>query len=192
MNEYANGIVLGKGLHRHDGNLYFSDIYGNAVDCETEPKRDKRIREGLIAPNGIAVTPDGKTLIVADTFSKVFFAFVLDENGTLHGRRLWAKLSSGPDGIFLDEEECVWAALPNERKVARIEEDGKILENNFAQRNAALLRDGRRSAENVVYHHRSRAQGTFSRRTQGFRRSAAKKASRIVCVTVGVSGAGAP
>ena len=154
--------------------------------------KDEKVCEGLMAPNGIAVTPDGKTLIVADTFQKALFAFVLDENGTPHGRRLWAKLSSGPDGICLDEDGCVWAALPNEKKVARIEEGGKILEEILLNETPLCCGLGGEARKTLFIVTVPAHSELSADELSGFDAQRQKKASRILCTPVGVSGAGAP
>lgn len=126
------------------GNVYVG-AYGFAMQHYRGGKADgwvfhispngtvQKVCEGLQAPNGMVVTPDCKTLIVADTFKKQLIAYTLDENGLPKEERVWAELSSGPDGICLDRAGAVWAALPNESKVARIEEGGKITRELFFQ-----------------------------------------------------------
>lgn len=83
---------------------------------------------GLATPNGMAITPDGKTLIVAESIEGRLTAFDLDEDGLLSGRRPWAKLPGGamPDGICMDGEGAVWVALPFEKSVIRVMEGGSV------------------------------------------------------------------
>ena len=199
MKEYVNGIVWGEGLRWYDGNLYFSDIYGQTVYRAAENKKeiviklgdmpsglgflqdgsmlivsggqkkilrlqegaahvyadfsddcvglndmavdakghayigaygfeiqhyrggkaegwlyhispsgkDEKVCEGLMAPNGIAVTPNGKTLIVADTFQKALFAFVLDENGKVDYNKLKPVLFEMPTYSYLRTGEMI-------------------------------------------------------------------------------------
>lgn len=87
-----------------------------------------KVCEGLLSPNGIIVTDGEKQLIVADTFRKQLIAYDLNEAGTPINGLVWARLPAGPDGICYDREGCIWAALPNIAKVARIQKDGLILE----------------------------------------------------------------
>lgn len=64
-------------------------------------------------PNGMVLTPDGKTLIVADSTGGVLRAFDVAEDGSLSNQRVWADLrGSMPDGICLDADNCVWVAAP--------------------------------------------------------------------------------
>ena len=67
--------------------------------------------EDLAFPNGMVVTPDGRTLIVAESFNGRITAFDIASDGSLSNRRLWAQLEGqGGDGICLDSEGAVWVA----------------------------------------------------------------------------------
>ena len=64
-------------------------------------------------PNGSVITPDGRTLIVAETFGLRLTAFTIADDGSLHDRRVWADLGfRAPDGICLDADGHVWVANP--------------------------------------------------------------------------------
>jgi sugar lactone lactonase YvrE len=66
---------------------------------------------GLHFPNGMAITSDGRTLIVAETLSACLTAFDIDAHGQLSNRRVWAPLGPrAPDGICLDADGNVWVA----------------------------------------------------------------------------------
>ena len=85
--------------------------------------------DGLFCPNGSVITPDGRTLIVAETFAFRLTAFDIAPDGTLSRRRVFADLSGlSPDGICLDAEGCVWAAIALERAVVRVGDGGTILD----------------------------------------------------------------
>lgn len=80
-------------------------------------------------PNGMALVPDGRTLIVAESYGKRLTAFDVRPDGTLHGRRIWAQFEDkgvAPDGICLDGEGAVWMASPVSREVLRVREDGEV------------------------------------------------------------------
>lgn len=81
---------------------------------------------GLLSPNGMVVTSDGKKLIVADTFVNKLISFDLKDDGTPYNKKTFAELPGGPDGICLDSQGNLWAALPNLGQVACIEKDGKV------------------------------------------------------------------
>ena len=81
-------------------------------------------------PNGLVITPDGKTLIIAETNGFCLSAFDIGEDGSLSGRRAYAQLPLGvqPDGICLDAEGAVWVANPGEQgpSVLRVHEGGEV------------------------------------------------------------------
>ena len=70
------------------------------------------VAERVTFPNGPAITPDGSTLIFAETFGFRLTAWDIDPCGDLSNRRIWADLGVPTDGICLDEEECAWVAVP--------------------------------------------------------------------------------
>lgn len=62
-------------------------------------------------PNGSVITPDGRTLIVAETLALRLTAFDIAADGSLANRRLWAAVGMrAPDGICLDRDGHVWIA----------------------------------------------------------------------------------
>jgi sugar lactone lactonase YvrE len=84
---------------------------------------------GMRFPNGSVVTPDGSTLIVAETYGEGLAAFSIGADGTLGGKRIWATVSGTyPDGICLDESGCVWFADARGRACLRVAEGGEVLE----------------------------------------------------------------
>lgn len=81
----------------------------------------------LMFPNGTVITPDGRTLIVGETFGARLTAFDVADDGSLSGRRLWAQLEGAvPDGICLDEEGQIWVASPVSAEVLRVAEGGQV------------------------------------------------------------------
>jgi sugar lactone lactonase YvrE len=80
-------------------------------------------------PNGMVVTPDNTTLIVAESYGKRLTAFDIAADGGLSNRRVWADLGDGvPDGICLDAGGAVWYGdVPNQRCV-RVREGGEVLQ----------------------------------------------------------------
>ena len=78
--------------------------------------------EDLMTPNGTVITPDGQTLIVAESRRMRLTAFTIAADGTLTDRRLFAQLGPHqvPDGICLDEEGCIWVASPRACAVLRV------------------------------------------------------------------------
>jgi len=89
----------------------------------------RQVADGIAFPNGMAVTPDNSTLIVAESYGNQLTAFDIAADGGLSDRRVWADLDSGvPDGICLDAEHTVWYGdVPNQRCV-RVRDGGEVLE----------------------------------------------------------------
>jgi sugar lactone lactonase YvrE len=89
----------------------------------------RRVADGVAFPNGMAVTPDNSTLIVAESYGNQLTAFEIAEDGGLSNRRVWADLGDGvPDGICLDAEGAVWYGdVPNKR-CTRVAEGGEVLQ----------------------------------------------------------------
>jgi sugar lactone lactonase YvrE len=86
-----------------------------------------RAAEDLMFPNGMAITPDGKTLIVAETYAHRLTAFAIGSDGSLSARRIFAALPGCyPDGICLDAEGAVWVADARGQDVARVFEGGRV------------------------------------------------------------------
>jgi len=77
----------------------------------------RRLAGDVAFPNGMTVTPDNSTLIVAESFANKLTAFDIEGDGGLSNQREWAGLGDGaPDGICLDAEGAVWYAdVPNQR-----------------------------------------------------------------------------
>lgn len=87
------------------------------------------VADELVFPNGCAITPNGRTLIVAETFARRLTRFAIAPDGSLHDRRVFAELPVLPDGICLDAEGCVWVASPaTPGGFVRVAEGGEILE----------------------------------------------------------------
>ena len=89
----------------------------------------RQVADGVAFPNGMVVTPDNSTLIVAESYGNRLTVFDIAADGGLSNRRVWADLDDGvPDGICLDAEGAVWYAdVPNERCV-RVREGGEVLQ----------------------------------------------------------------
>jgi|SRR5215211_5741119 len=87
------------------------------------------VADGLAFPNGMAVTPDNSTLIVAESYAKMLTAFDIAADGSLSEGRLWADLGDGaPDGICVDAEGAVWYADVPNKCCVRVREGGEVLQ----------------------------------------------------------------
>ncbi|CAN5372256.1 SMP-30/gluconolactonase/LRE family protein [soil metagenome] len=76
--------------------------------------------------NGMAITADGSTLLVAETIGQCITAFTLSDDGTLADRRVWAKVDGFPDGIAVDRDNGVWFASPLSSQFLRVVEGGQV------------------------------------------------------------------
>ena len=84
---------------------------------------------GLMFPNGTVITPDGRTMIVAESFGARLTAFDVAGDGSLSNRRVWADLGGRvPDGICLDAEGAVWVANPLASECFRVVEGGEVID----------------------------------------------------------------
>jgi sugar lactone lactonase YvrE len=80
-------------------------------------------------PNGVAVTRDNSTLILAESYAGRLTAFDVEPDGGLSNRRAWADLGgAAPDGICLDAEGAVWYADVPNRRCVRVREGGEVLQ----------------------------------------------------------------
>jgi sugar lactone lactonase YvrE len=80
-------------------------------------------------PNGAVITPDGSTLIIAETLGFRLTAFDISADGSLSNRRVWADLAGRvPDGICLDADGNVWVANPLTPECFLVAEGGEVLE----------------------------------------------------------------
>lgn len=85
--------------------------FGNLVLARPDGS-SQVVADRVCFPNGGAITPDGKTLIVAETFAFTLTAWDINDDGTLSNRRPFANLAAPTDGISLDAEGCIWVACP--------------------------------------------------------------------------------
>jgi sugar lactone lactonase YvrE len=122
-NQWWNEIVVdGR------GNTYING--GPGIIALVTPDRSVRqVADSIAFPNGMAVTPDNGTLIIAESHGKRITAFDIASDGSLSNRHIWAHLGDGaPDGICLDAYNAVWYAdVPNKRCV-RVREGGEVLQ----------------------------------------------------------------
>jgi sugar lactone lactonase YvrE len=89
-----------------------------------------RAAEDLLVANGMALTADGATLIVAESAGMRLSAFTVGEGGRLSDRRVWAELPSGhaPDGMCIDSGGAAWVACVTTDWCLRVAEGGEVLD----------------------------------------------------------------
>jgi sugar lactone lactonase YvrE len=129
-----NEIVVDAGGNAYVNGAGFDVIAGEdfapgEVALVTPDGAVRAVAGGLAFPNGMAITPDDATLIVAESYARRLTAFEIASHGTLGPGRVWADLGEGvPDGICIDETGAVWYAdVPNKRCV-RVREGGEVLD----------------------------------------------------------------
>ncbi|SRR6266566_147493 len=129
---WSDMVVDGRG-NAYAGNIGFDFPVGEfatgTLALVSPDGSARRVAAGLSFPNGVAVTPDNTTLILAESYASRLTAFDIAADGSLSGQRVWADLGRGvPDGICLDAEGAVWYGdVPNKRCV-RVREGGAVLQ----------------------------------------------------------------
>ncbi len=121
----GNAYINGGGFDLLAGEAFAPGI----IALVTPDGSARQVADGIAFPNGMAVTPDNQTLIVAESYAKRLTAFDIEASGSLSNRRVWADLGDGvPDGICIDAEGAVWYGdVPNKRCV-RVREGGEVLQ----------------------------------------------------------------
>jgi sugar lactone lactonase YvrE len=117
-NAYVNGRLFGPPEGGPSG----------LVALVTPDGAARQVADGLAFPNGMAVTPDNRTLIVAESWAERLTAFDIADDGTLTGRRVWASTPGDhPDGICLDADGAAWYADVGNARCVRVREGGEVL-----------------------------------------------------------------
>jgi sugar lactone lactonase YvrE len=122
-------VVDGRGNVYVNGRCDFDPEGGDrpGVIALVAPDRSVRqVADAIAFPNGMVVTPDNRTLIVAESFAGRLTAFDIAPDGDLSNRRVFVE-GIGPDGICLDTEGAVWAQNAGNSCV-RVREGGRVLE----------------------------------------------------------------
>jgi len=137
-------ICLSDGIADAQGRIYVGDmgydflggtepVPGGVIVLVRPNGQASVVADNLFFPNGMVITPDGKTLIVSETLRHCLTAFDIKEDGTLDNRRTFAQFPGKPgvqegilpDGICLDAEGAVWVATVGPF-VIRVKEGGEI------------------------------------------------------------------
>jgi sugar lactone lactonase YvrE len=129
---HCNDMVVDGQGRAYVGNFGF-DLHGGATPLPAVialvlPNGEARVAaDDMMFPNGTVITPDGRTLIVGESFGARLTAFDIDADGSLRNRRVWATLGSAvPDGICLDAEGAIWVASPISAEVLRVRQGGDV------------------------------------------------------------------
>jgi sugar lactone lactonase YvrE len=125
-------VVDGRGNIYVNGGATFEPGEGEApgiIALITPDGSVRQVADGIAFPNGMAVTPDNSTLVVAESFAARLTAFDIAGDGGLSNRRAWAD-GVGPDGICIDAEGAVWTGVGGfgDNLVGRVRDGGEVLE----------------------------------------------------------------
>ncbi|MGA0602831.1 SMP-30/gluconolactonase/LRE family protein [Caulobacter sp. KR2-114] len=141
---YANDMVVDDRGNAYVGNFGFSlhppsEVRAAAIALVSPGGAVTVAADDLLFPNGMVISPDGKTLVVAESRGRCLTAFDVAAGGALCNRRLWAAVPEGtfPDGICLDAEGAIWIASPASNEVVRLREGGEVVE-RIATRQRAI------------------------------------------------------
>ncbi|WP_409427875.1 SMP-30/gluconolactonase/LRE family protein [Mycobacterium sp. SMC-11] len=117
-----------------------SQAYSGGVLVRVDPDASVHlVAEDLDFPNGMAITPDGGTLIVAESMGRRLTRFTIDTDGGLSERRVFAEgLDGPPDGIALDAAGGVWTAMTLANQFERITEGGVVTDRIATGERAAI------------------------------------------------------
>lgn len=120
------------------GNTYINNIGFDFPDGEFVPGTiavltpdgsARQVADGIAFPNGMAVTADNSTLIVAESYASKLTAFDIAADGSLANGRTWADIPGDhPDGICLDADGAVWYADVGNKHCVRVGEGGEVLQ----------------------------------------------------------------
>ncbi|MCU1573120.1 MAG: gluconolaconase [Micrococcaceae bacterium] len=121
IGEVFNEIVV----DRH-GRAY---VNGSSIALVLPDGTVRLVAEDLAFGNGMAITADDSTLIVAESHGGRLTAFDIAPDGGLSNRRVWADLGNGaPDGICLDADGAVWYADVPHQRCVRVDQGGEVLQ----------------------------------------------------------------
>lgn len=135
-------------------------------------------------PNGSVITPDGRTLIVAETLASCLTAFTINADKSLSDRRVWATVESvAPDGICLNDNNEIWVANALGPEVILVAEGGEVINRIKTSQPCYACMLGGIDRKTLFAVTASSSDGVLA---------AAKKTGKIETVRVGVRGAGWP
>lgn len=128
-------VVDGRGnAYVNSGNFEFTagppegSVQPGFVALVTPDGTARKVAEDIAFPNGMAVTADNRTLVVADSYRHQLLGFDIGADGGFSGRRVWADLGdAAPDGICLDAEGAAWYADVPHQQCVRVAEGGQRL-----------------------------------------------------------------
>jgi sugar lactone lactonase YvrE len=124
-------VVDGRGtIYVNGGNDFYPDegIAPGFIAAISPDGTVRQVADGIAFPNGMAVTEDNSTLIIAESFASKLTAFTITEDGGLDNRRTFAEVLA--DGICMDAEGAVWTPswYESESCCLRVADGGEVLD----------------------------------------------------------------
>jgi sugar lactone lactonase YvrE len=125
-------VVDGRGNVYVNGGCTFEPADGErpgGIALVTPDGSVRQVADEIAFPNGMVVTPDNATLVVAESFAGRLTAFDIAPDGGLSDRRAWAD-GVGPDGICLDADGAIWTGVGEwgDHLMGRVAEGGEVLD----------------------------------------------------------------
>jgi sugar lactone lactonase YvrE len=132
VDDFNEIVVDGRGNIYVNGGCDFHPGEGRApgiIALVTPDGSARRVADGIAFPNGMIVTPDNSTLVIAESFAGTLTAFDIADDGSLSNRRVWAE-GVGPDGICIDAEGAIWTGVGRmgDNLVGRVRDGGEVLD----------------------------------------------------------------
>lgn len=186
---HCNDMVVDRQGRAYIGNFGFDFIaqqpFAPAEIVLVTPDGNARVvADEMAFPNGSVITPDGRTLIVGETYGARLTAFDIEPDGSLTGRRVWAQLEQAvPDGICLDAEGAIWVASPMSAEVLRVREGGEVTHRIKVSTQAYACMLGGPECRTLF---------VLTAETTNPDEARAKQSGRVETVEVDVPGAGLP
>lgn len=110
-----------------------------SLSCYSHGRLERRVG-GLTVCNGLAWSPDGRTIHWSDTKAHAIYAADFDgANGTLSRQRVFASFpvrrpgqaladyGGRPDGAAMDAEGCYWVAMFEGQRLLRLSPEGEVV-----------------------------------------------------------------
>ncbi|NYJ07187.1 SMP-30/gluconolactonase/LRE family protein [Petropleomorpha daqingensis] len=168
---HANDLIVDGSGRSYVGNFGWDegtvDTIAATVIARVDPDGSvSTAATDLVFPNGMAITPDGATFLVAETFAARVTAFTIGDDGSLSDRRVWADFADGatfptlteamasgavlPDGIALHADGTLWVADAARQGVLRVAQGGEVLQRiGFGTRTAFAVAVGGPAADTL-------------------------------------------
>ena len=119
------------------GNIYVNNVgfsFGQedfrpgTIALVTPDGAARQVADNVMFPNGMVITPDNSTLVVAESWAHRLTAFDIAGDGGLSNRRVWAEVDG--DGICMDADGAIWCSgvSGGQPVCLRVGEGGEVLE----------------------------------------------------------------